>query len=210
IGKTFAGNTDPDNPTATQSDFRVEHQNTPQFGPLPITTDPQHPGIPSLSLFRRPLVNANMNFDSTVLWDGREKIDTLATSQVPKAVQSLLLGPGTDAKANQQIADFMTGVFTDQVSSLTAKALGPRPGVTNLQSLVAMAADPARPCLYSVAFPQIAGMPQPATPTRTTFSPATCTRIDANNPHTFGFDLFDAWAKASDADPAVNAARAAI
>src|ERR1051325_1533437 len=141
IGKTFAANTDPDNLQTTQSDFRVEHQNTPQFGPLPVTTDPQHQGIPSLALFRRPLVNSNITFDSTVLWDGRAKIDTLATSQVPKAVQSLLLGAGTDTQANKQIADFMLGVFTDQISSNSAKALGPRSGASNVDNLLAMAKD---------------------------------------------------------------------
>jgi hypothetical protein len=212
IGKTFAGNTDPDNPGTTQSDFRVEHQNMPQFGPLPTVTDPQHPGVPSLALFRRPLVNTNLSFDSTVLWDGREKIDTIATSQVPKAVQSLLLGAGNDPQANKQIADFMTNVFTDQVSTTAAKAVGTKPGVSQVQSLMALAADPARPCIFAVAFPQIPGAPSPGTPTLTTFSPPTCTHINDDNPHTFGFDLFDAWAAnpQSDPDASVNEARASI
>jgi hypothetical protein len=106
----------------------------------------------------------------------------------------------------------MLGVFTDQTSSTSAKALGPRSGVSNLDNLLAMAKDPARPCVYSTAFPQIPGAPAPGMPILTSLSPPTCTRIDDNNPHTFGFDLFDAWATApgTDNDPAVNAARAAI
>lgn len=194
IGKTFKGNTNPDNLMTTQSDFRVEHQDTPQFGPLPTSSDPQHPGIPSLSLFRRPLVNSNMNFDSAVLWDGRDKINTLATSQVPKAIQSLLLGSGTDTNANQQIAEFMTGVFTDQILDLRVGSLSARGAEGGVKNLLALSFDPLRPCLYEVAFPQIAGFPTPGTPTRTPFSPSTCTKVDDSDPHTFGADLFDAWA----------------
>jgi cytochrome c peroxidase len=178
IGKTFKGNTDPDNPATTQSDFRVEHQNTAQFGPLPNSSDSQHPGIPSLSLFRRPLVNTNMNFDSAVLWDGRDKINTIPTSQVPKAITSLLLGAGTDVNSNQQISDFMTGVFTDQIHDSSAGNLSARGATGGVKNLLEMSFDPARPCLYVVAFPQIAGFPTPGTPTLTPFSPTTCTKVD--------------------------------
>jgi cytochrome c peroxidase len=211
IGKTFKGNSDPDNPAATQSDFRVEHQDTPQFGPQPIVKDPQHPGVPSLALFRRPLVNSNVSFDSAVLWDGRDRIDSLATSQVPKAIQSLLLGPGSDKDANQQIADFMTATFTDQVADGHAGDLSAEGAAGGVKSLQQMASDPRRPCLYAVAFPQIAGLPQPGQPTLTPFSVATCTRVDANDPQTFGFDLFAVWANLpKTADPRSAAARAAI
>ena len=92
-------------PVPAMADFNVEGQQSARFGTLPNPTDPQVPGKMTLSLFRRPLVNTNVRFDSAVLWDGREKLDTLATSQVPKAVQSLLLGPGSDAQANRQIAE---------------------------------------------------------------------------------------------------------
>lgn len=208
IGKQFKGNSNPDNLLTTLSDFRVEHQDTAQFGPLPnFINDPQHPGIATLSLFRRPLVNTNVNFDSAVLWDGRDSIATIQSSQVPKAISSLLLGPQTNLQANQEIADFMTQVFTDQVVDFGAgstSALGAQGGV---QNMVAMANDPARPCLYAVAFPQI---PSGTTPTRTPFTPATCTAVDDNNPHTFGSDIFDAWANQPDNNNGAAAQRAAI
>ena len=212
IGKTFKGNADPNDPATSQSDFRVEPQDTPEFGPLPNAHDPQHPGIASLSLFRRPLVNSNVAFDSAVLWDGRDKIDALPSSQVPKAVQSLLLGPGSDAVANRRVADFMTGVFTDQTYDNQAKDLAADGARGGAQNLLAMSSDPARPCLYAAAFPQIPGMPTPGTPTLTPFTPITCTRIADGNPHTFGVDLFDAWATPSNGKLAkrVLAARAAI
>ncbi len=211
IGKTFKGNTNPDDAVATQSDFRVEHQNTPEFGPLPILNDPQHPGIPSLALFRRPLVSTNLSFDSAVLWDGRDRIDSIPNSQVPKAIQSLLLGSGGDTMANQQIADFMTGTFTDQIFDKYARELSAKGGTGGVQSLLKMASDPHRPCLYATAFPQIPGLPEPGKPILTPFSPATCTRVDDNNLHTFGFDLFAAWSNLPrNGDPDIKAARAAI
>ena len=131
-----------------------------------------------------------MAFDSAVLWDGRDKIDALPSSQVPKAVQSLLLGPGSDAVANRRVADFMTGVFTDQTYDNQAKDLAADGARGGAQNLLAMSSDPARPCLYAAAFPQIPGMPTPGTPTLTPFSPITCTRIADGSPHTFGVDLF--------------------
>jgi hypothetical protein len=148
------------------------------------------------------LVNTNMNFDSSVLWDGRDKMDALAGSQVPKAIQSLLLGPGTDMKANQQIADFMTGVFTAQIADNGAKELAKHGAAGGVQSLLKMSSDPSRPCLYMAAFPE-AGKP-----VLTPRSPSTCTRIDDNNPRTFGMGLFDGWAKLP--NDGANADRAAI
>src|SRR5262249_61841049 len=60
------------------ADFTVEAQNTPRFGPLPNPNDPQAPpGSSTLSLFRRPLVNTNVHFDTAVLWDGRASIDDM-------------------------------------------------------------------------------------------------------------------------------------
>src|SRR5215472_1197260 len=92
---------------------------------FPLTTDPQQPGVPSLSVFRRPLVNTNVNFDSAVLWDGRADISHLGgvnpppapAFQVQGAIQTLLLGKGNNATVNDSIANFMTGVYTDQKSS---------------------------------------------------------------------------------------------
>jgi len=176
IGKTFK----------LPSDFTVEPQDTAQFGPLPNSNDVQHPANATLSLFRRPLVNTNVNFDSSVLWDGRDSIATLATSQVPKAIQSLLLGPGTDSAKNQAIANFMTGVFTDQVFDNRAGSLSTHGATGGVQHLLALSSDSARPCAYAADFPSSA-------PVLTPFS-STCTRVDDNNPHTFGSDMFDAWA----------------
>ena len=214
IGKTFKGNSDPDSPT-TQSNFRVEPQNTAQFGPLPNVSDPQHPGIKTLSVFRRPLVNTNVNFDSALLWDGRDSISTVATSQVPKAIQSLLTPsnpgncagcPGTDPTTNQAIANFMLGVYTDQVFDNGAGNTSADGAASGVYNLLAMSQDPARPCTYAVAFPQI---PSGSTPTRTPFSPSSCTQVDDNNSHTFGSDMFDAWANLS-SDEGRNANRASI
>ncbi len=210
IGKPFKGNSDPDNPGATQSDFRVEHQNTTEFGPLPNLKDLQHPGMPSLSLFRRPLVSTNVSLDSAVLWDGRDRIDSLPNSQVPKAIQSLLLGSGNDTKANEEIADFMTGTFTDQIFDRHAGDLSAQGATGGVQNLLKMASDPHRPCLYAMAFPEIPGLPKPGKPTLTPFSPATCAHVDDNNPHTFGFDLFAAWSNVPKNGDRINAARAAI
>ncbi len=186
IGKTFK----------SPSDFTVEAQDTAQFGPLPNSNDVQHPGNPTLSLFRRPLVNTNVNFDSSVLWDGRDSIATLATSQVPKAIQSLLLGGGADPAANQAIANFMTGVFTDQVFDNGAGSLSAHGATGGVRHLLALSSDPARPCTFAADFPSSA-------PVLTPFS-STCTRVDDNNPHTFGSDMFDAWANPRDQDQAEN------
>ena len=75
---------------------------------FPLTTDPQHPGVPTLSVFRRPIVNTNVNFDSAVQWDGRQDISNMPV-QVQSVIQTLLLGAGTDATLNDSIAAFMTG-----------------------------------------------------------------------------------------------------
>lgn len=186
IGKTFK----------SPSNFTVEPQDTAQFGPLPNSNDVQHPGNPTLSLFRRPLVNTNVNFDSSVLWDGRDSIATLATSQVPKAIQSLLLGPGTDPAKNQAIANFMTGVFTDQVFDNRAGSLSAHGATGGVHHLLALSSDPARPCTYAADFPSSA-------PVLTPFS-STCKRVDDNDPHTFGADMFDAWATLQDHHQAEN------
>ena len=162
---------------------------------FPLTTDPQHPNVKTLSLFRRPLVNTNVHLDSAVLWDGRDSITTIATSQVPKAIQSLLttsnggncLGcPGTDPAVNLDIANFMLGVFTDQVFDTAAgtDANGnctlPHPGIcgagTNsaaramagVANLLQLALGPNVPCTNPLQNPCVPNVP--------------------------GYDLFDAWA----------------
>lgn len=188
IGKTF-----PPAPVSGVG-FTVQPQNTARYGPLPSSTDPQHPGKPTLSLFRRPLVNTNMNFDSSVLWDGRESITDLPT-QVKKAAATLLLsGTISDADA-QNVANFMTGVYTDQIADDQAgslSVLGAKGGVKNL---MAIASDPQRPCVYSA--------PGVLTP----FVPSTCTPVVLDDPQTM--DIFEAWASLPPTPPR-NAARLSI
>ena len=135
----------------TGADFTVEPQDTPRFGPLPNSNDPQAPGRMTLSLFRRPVVNTNVHFDSAVLWDGRASVTNMR-AQVKNAAKGLLLaGDVSDADADD-VAAFMLNVFTDQISDTDAgtigagrlSALGAKGGVANL---LALASDPAAPCL---------------------------------------------------------------
>jgi cytochrome c peroxidase len=210
VGKTL--------PSPTIADFNVaaaDANTDAKFAApdhFPLITDPQHPGVKTLSLFRRPLVNTNVHLDSSVLWDGRDSITTIATSQVPKAIQSLLTTsnggncagcPGTDPAVNQDIANFMLGVFTDQVFDTAAgtdaagnctlmppgrmcgagnnSAGGAQAGVANLLSF---ALGPNVPCTNPLENP-----------------------CDANVP---GYDLFDAWANLSIDVGGRNAARMSV
>jgi cytochrome c peroxidase len=174
--------------------FTVAPQDTPRFGPLPNSNDPQAVGKVTLSLFRRPLVNTNVNFDSSVLWDGRASITDMP-GQVKKAATALLLaGTISDADA-QNVAAFMTGVYTDQIEDDVAgwlDALGAKGGVKNL---MAIASDPKRPCVFSA--------PGVLTP----FVPPTCTPVVMDNPRTM--DMFEPWASLPD-NSSRNAARLSI
>lgn len=174
--------------------FTVEPQDTARYGPLPNSNDPQAVGKPTLSLFRRPLVNTNVNFDSSVLWDGRASITDMP-GQVKKAAAALLLsGTISDADA-QEVAAFMTGVYTDQIIDHAAghlDAAGAKGGVKNL---MAVASDPQRPCVYAA--------PGVLTP----FVPPTCTPVVMDNPRTM--DIFEPWASLPDNGPR-NAARLSI
>jgi cytochrome c peroxidase len=187
------------------ADFTVEPQDTLRFGPLPNPNDPQAPGRQTLSLFRRPLVNTNVRFDSSVLWDGRANINNMR-AQVKAAARGLLLaGDVSDADADD-VASFMVNVFTDQVSDTDAgtigagnlAARGAKGGVANL---LALASDPAAPCLFAVN-----GTPPPPL-VLTVFTPPTCTPIIPENPHTV--TIFDAWANLPDED-GLNAGRASV
>jgi cytochrome c peroxidase len=180
-------------------DFTVTSQTTADFGQEPkpacpsndpIQTadcDPQGLGASTLSLFRRPLVNTNVAFESVVLWDGRASIDNM-DGQVKKAAQTLLLSETCDAVTSpspctptitpaqeHDIARFMTGVFTAQEVSSTAGQLDAKGALGGVQNLVALAADPHQPC-------------RTAAGTLTVFTPATCT--PASTP---AMTLFNAW-----------------
>ena len=162
------------------AEFTVDSQNTSRFGPLPNTADPQAPGQPTLSLFRRPLATTNTRLDSVVLWDGRQNIHNLRT-QVKAAARTLMLGPNvTDAQADDA-ASLMTSVFTAQdivrdVGPLFI--LGAHGGSENLKS---MATSPSAPCLPLTDPTQAQSVP-PVTP-----APTGCT--DPTRP----FDLYSAW-----------------
>ena len=193
-------------PVPATADFTVEPQNTLRFGQLPNPNDPQAPGKTTLSLFRRPLVNTNVRFDSAVLWDGRASIADMRT-QVKNAAKGLLLATTVlDADADD-VAAFMLGVFTDQVFDTSAgrmgagnlAAAGATSGVFNLLTL---ASDPAAPCLFAVN-----NATTPPTLVLTPLTPPTCTPIIPENPHTV--TLFDAWANLP-SEGGVNAGRASI
>src|SRR6185437_14434867 len=49
-----------------------------------IAPDPKT-GLPTVSVYRRPLPTTNLRFLSAVMWDGRETIGTLAGSSTFKA-----------------------------------------------------------------------------------------------------------------------------
>jgi len=159
---------------------------------FPLLTDPQHPKTPTLSVFRRPLVNTNVNFDSSVLWDGRENIQTLATSQVPKAIQSLLQGPGADPTVNQAIANFMTGVYTDQVADNAAGDLDAHGATVGVDNLIALAQSSTRPCVFDAdnGFGQIPDPSGDITPFVEAVAATTCTPVVGGGPN---FTLFQAW-----------------
>src|SRR5262245_26485479 len=166
------------------ADFTVAAQDTPRFGPLPNPNDPQAPpGSPTLSLFRRPLVNTNVHFDSAVLWDGRASITDMR-GQVKRAARTLLLAGGPQAGALGDVSDadaddvatFMLGVFTDQISDDDTGRLSTRGAVGGVAALTRLASDPAAPC--------------------TPLAPATCTPVVPGNPHTM--TLFDGWGDVPD------------
>ncbi len=182
IGKTLPAGTD----------FTVEPQDTAQFGPQPNPNDPQAPpGSRTLSLFRRPLVNTNVHFDSAVLWDGRANINDMR-SQVKRAARGLLLagGPNADALGGvsdadaDDVAKFMLEVFTDQIRDEAAGPLNAAGATSGVDNLLALSLDPAAPCT-------------PLAPA------ATCT------PSVGRMSLFDAWLSLSSPSP-IDAARMKI
>jgi len=113
------------------SDFTVAPQNTTQFGMQPHLTDPEAATTttPLISVFRRPLINLNVRFDSSVLWDGRESITDLRT-QVMKAAKGLLLAHTVSNADADDVAAFMLGVEIDTVNNTSFNAgdtSGPAP-----------------------------------------------------------------------------------
>jgi cytochrome c peroxidase len=207
IGKTFAAAS---NFTAAAADQATIDKFGGPF-PLGAGTNPVDPqqgaGHPTLSLFRRPLVNTNVHLDSSVLWDGRATIGNMR-AQVIGAAKTLLLNPNPTNADADQVAAFMLGVYTDQVFDTAAgtdaagnctftapgqqcgaglvSALGAGAGVSNLLHL---ALSPNVPCANFLETTPAAGG-------------TGCV------PNTPGYDLFDSWAQLPDAG--TNAGRLAV
>src|SRR5260370_15904728 len=207
---------------ATPNDFTVvaanDATNAKFAAPdmFPLITDPQHPGVATLFIFRRTLVNVNVNFDSSVLWDGRANISNMP-AQVNGAIKTLLLGAGGDATVNNAIVNFMTGVYTAQKSDNAAgqlDALGATGGVDNL---IALSQSASRPCVFDRDSPTPDITPfveavatssscTPVVPGSFNFSPGGM-GTPANGGHTF--TLFEAWENLSP-NNAINMARLSI
>jgi len=174
------------------ADFTVEPQETPRFGPLPNANDPQAPGGVTLSLFRRPLVNTNVRFDSSVLWDGRANITNMRT-QVKNAAKGLLLASSVSDADADDVATFMLKVFTDQVSDAAAGTIGAgnlaaRGAKGGIVDLLALSFDSAAPCFLDSQ----GLLTQSVTPPLGPLTPSTCTPVIPGNPRTV--TIFDAWA----------------
>ena len=191
IGKTFASNANFTAVAANQE--TIDNFAAPEV--FPLLADPQQPpGQPTLSLFRRPVVNTNVRLDSAVLWDGRASIANMR-GQVTAAAATLLLDPNLPQNIADEIAAFMLGVFTDQVfdtaagtdanEECTLTAPGQECGAGSVSGKGAQAG--VRNLLQLALSPDVP-----------------CTNFLADNPDaggvgciesTPGYDLFDAWAQ---------------
>lgn len=112
-----------------------------------------------LSLFRRPLPTANLKFNSTVMWDGRETLtapgpgeclanaaqancfavlntDLLAQSNAAVETHAQLLA-GLTASQQQSIVNFESSIFVAQASDNTAGSLSANGAVGGAQNLSA-------------------------------------------------------------------------
>jgi cytochrome c peroxidase len=179
------------------SDFTVAPQDTTQFGMQPHTADPEVATTnttPLISVFRRPLINLNVRFDSSVLWDGREKITDLRT-QVTKAAKSLLLAHTVSTEDADDVAAFMLGVENDTVLNTSFDAgrtsgAGATGGVANL---VTLASDPNQPCRFDANGNFTASV----TPALGTLTPSTCSPV---TPGGANMTVFNAWANLTSHD----------
>jgi cytochrome c peroxidase len=110
-----------------------------------------------LSLFRRPLPTANLQFGNTVMWDGRETLvgtsSSACSSDVPPASCFATDGADLQAQANnavqthaqmlaglnaaqqQSITGFETGLFVAQVSDNLAGSLSANGATAGVQNL---------------------------------------------------------------------------
>lgn len=193
IGKTIPGTADFRVVAAdafTDTTFAAP-KTFPLTGTLHDPGDPQHPLTPTLSVFRRPLVNTNVNFDSAVLWDGRSDISNMP-AQVAGAIQTLLLGSGTDPGTNQAIVNFMTGVYTDQKASNVGGELTRNGATGGVANLVALSQSPNRPCVLDEDTPpDLTPFVLATGSTLTQGLPNSCTPVTVGAPP---FDMFGSWA----------------
>src|ERR1041384_5596908 len=96
---------------------------------LVAVDDPYHfASAAELSLFRRPLPTANLKFDSTVMWDGREVVaGATVTSMLLTQANDAVMGhaqAGTLTMAQRQsIVDFELSLTSAQVTDNKAKSL---------------------------------------------------------------------------------------
>jgi hypothetical protein len=143
------------------------------------------------SLYRRPLPSTNLGFLSAVMWDGRESSPTTTILQdLAQQADDATTGHAQAARhltdqEKEEIVAFETGLFTaqavsDDAGSLRAAGAGGGP--------VALSAEP-----FFTGINDPVGL----NPTGTPFDPR-------------AFSLFDAWMRATAAQPDVARARRAI
>jgi hypothetical protein len=129
--------------------------------------------VPTVGVFRRPLVTTNTFFDSSVLWDGRQNVCVTVTpqpgacsaanfktppapdlpgegaillaNQVSGAAQTLPLSLKPSVDQDKMAAHFMTGIFTAMINSKGAGNLTDLGAHGGPQFLADMAANKQQP-----------------------------------------------------------------
>ena len=134
-----------------------------------------------------------MNFEAALLWDGRESISNLI-GEVSDSQKAVLLGAGTDATVNNALANFLSGVFTDQKSSDVAGELTASGATGGVDNMIALSLSAGRPCVFSDTgdlTPFVAAVAD-----LTTCTPVVVGGVNVGGPPTF--TLFDSWASLPD------------
>lgn len=140
--------------------------------------------LPTIGVFRRPLITTNTFFDSSVLWDGRQNVCVTITpapgacsatnfktppppdlpgegaillaNQVSGAAQTLPLSAKPTVAQDKMAAHFMTGIFTAMVESHGAGRLTAQGAHGGPQFLADMAANKQQPpCTPLVESPKL-------------------------------------------------------
>ena len=133
--------------------------NGAEFQPVQVSDPYGYASPAQLSLFRRPLPTANLKFNSTVMWDGRETLgaagptqclantspaacyaplatDLLAQSNTAVQTHAQLLA-GLTAAQQQSIVDFESGIYVAQSSDNVAGSLSANGAAGGAQNLSA-------------------------------------------------------------------------